>query len=436
MQGKPCTNLAATGAPPPIGWLWIARLFVPFSLGYFLSYFFRTINAVIAPSLAAEFNLTPASIGLLTSSYLLTFALMQIPVGLMVDRFGVRRVQACLLLFAALGAAGFAFARTLAELTLARGLIGVGVAGCLMVAFSAFVLWLPARSVPAMSGFLMAFGGLGAFAAGAPAEAVIAATGSWRPLFFGMAGAAIALSAIVFVTVPDRTAPRKASLLELLTGLGRVYTNRRFWDVAPLAITACGSAFALQGLWVGPWLMQVAGRRSQDVGVQLSAMGVALIAGSAACGPIAALAARMGLTLLQAVAAMGLIFILALSGLVLQWTSWSFSLWVTLAFLTNPLSMSYLALSQSFEGDMAARVNTGMNALVLTGSFFFQWAVGRTIEFWEPVSAGVYPARAFQVSFALVLCCVVLAWMWNMRSLVLKRRSDKAVRAPSKPQEH
>ncbi|MEO8136640.1 MAG: MFS transporter [Betaproteobacteria bacterium] len=395
-------------------------LFVPFALGYFLSYFFRNINAVIAPQLTAEFALDASSVGLLTSVYFLAFAGMQIPIGLMVDRFGPRRVQAALLMIAAAGATAFAFGRTLEELTIARGLIGAGVAGSLMVSFSAFVIWLPPERVPAASGFLMAFGGLGAFAAGAPTESFIAGGGAWRDLFLGLAAGTVAVASLIFLMVPDRATPREGTLRGLLSGLGKIYTDRLFWKVAPLSITTLGAGFALQGLWAGPWLMQVAHRDSHSVGIHLSVMAIALIVGSAACGSIVGLAARLGLSLLQAVAVLGIIFIAALTGLVLQLTSLSMFLWATIGFLTNPMAMTYLALSRRFPPGMAARVNTGINALVLIGSFLMQWSVGRIIVLWVPVAPGVYPAAAFQVSFGVVLGCVVLAWLWYVVSLAMQ----------------
>lgn len=406
----------------PAGRLLLARLFIPFALGYFLSYFFRTINAVIAPQLTAEFALTASSIGLLTSVYFLAFAGMQIPIGLMVDRFGPRRVQAGLLLLAAIGALGFGLGQTLGQLTLARGLIGAGVAGSLMVSFSAFVIWLPRERVPAASGFLMAFGGLGAFAAGAPTESFVAGGGAWRELFLGLSVVTVAVAGIVFITVPDHARQGQGSLSELLSGLGRIYTARVFWKVAPVTIAACGSAFALQGLWAGPWLMQVAHRDSHDVGIHLSVMAIAQIAGSVACGPIAALAARLGLSLLQAVAVLGFAFIAALAGLVLQLTDWSMALWATTSFLTNPMAMAYLALSHRFDPSMAARVTTGINAVVLIGSFLVQWLVGRMIVLWEPLSPGIYPAEAFRLSFGIVLGCVVLTWLWYVGALVTESR--------------
>ena len=120
--------------------LWL-RVFLPFALGYYLSYFLRNANAVIAPVLSGELSLSPADLGLLTSTYLLVFGAFQIPLGILLDRYGPRRVEAGLLLIAAAGAMLFALGRDLTELALARGLIGLGVSACLMASFKGFLQW-------------------------------------------------------------------------------------------------------------------------------------------------------------------------------------------------------------------------------------------------------------------------------------------------------
>ena len=148
----------------------LLRVFIPFALGYFLSYLFRTVNAVIAPDLVRDIGVDPASLGLLTSAYFLTFAAFQLPLGVLLDRYGPRRVEAVLLLFAAAGAFAFARAETLNGLLLGRALIGLGVSACLMAAFKAYTLWFPKEKWPLVNGFQMAAGGLGALAATAPVE--------------------------------------------------------------------------------------------------------------------------------------------------------------------------------------------------------------------------------------------------------------------------
>src|SRR5437763_8198607 len=107
-------------------------VFCPFAAGYFLSFFFRNVNAVIAKDLVAEFALTPADLGFLTSMYLLAFAAFQLPLGVLLDRYGPRRTVAALLCAAAAGAMAFALARDVAMLSIGRAVVGLGVSAGLM----------------------------------------------------------------------------------------------------------------------------------------------------------------------------------------------------------------------------------------------------------------------------------------------------------------
>ena len=120
----------------------IMTVLVPFGIGYYMSYLFRTVNAIISPQLVADVGLTPGDLGLMTSAYFITFALVQLPLGIILDRFGPRKVQAALLIVAAIGASLFAFGNDAITLAVGRGLIGIGVSGCLMAALKANVLWL------------------------------------------------------------------------------------------------------------------------------------------------------------------------------------------------------------------------------------------------------------------------------------------------------
>lgn len=390
----------------------ILLVFVPLSLGYLLSYLYRTINAALAPYLAAEFGLDASSLGLLTSTYLLAFGLMQVPLGLLIDRYGVRRVQAANLLVAAVGAALFALAEELALLMLARGLIGAGVAVSLMASFTSFVIWLPPQRVPLAIGFLMAFGGLGAMLAGAPVELLIQSLG-WRSLFYGLSLATLVAALAVLLLLPE--SPREAaSLRRLLAGLGQVYASRLFWRIVPLAILTCGTGFALQGLWAGLWLADVAGLARGSVALHLSVMASGLLIGSVACGPLAALASRWGFSLVHLVGLLAIAFLLALALLAGGLVALAMPLWFAVGFLINPLSLTYVVLVQSFEQAMAGRVNTAVNVLVILGSFVIQAALGGLLDLWATDAQGRYPAEAYASGFGglTLLGALALLWYW------------------------
>ena len=179
------------------------QVFLPFALGYFLSYLYRVINSVLAPDLAADIGVDPSGLGLLTSAYFITFAAFQLPLGVLLDRFGPRRIEAALLLAAACGAFVFAQSETLTGLIIGRGLIGFGVSACLMAAFKAFVIWFPKQQLPQVNGFQMAAGGLGALAATSPVEAALTVT-DWRGVFTLLAVLTLIVAAIIFFVVPEK----------------------------------------------------------------------------------------------------------------------------------------------------------------------------------------------------------------------------------------
>src|SRR5918999_5842101 len=147
----------------------IVVVFLPFAAGYFLSFFFRNVNAVISKDLSGEFELSPSDLGFLTSMYLLAFAAFQLPLGVLLDRYGPRRVVAALFCVAAAGAAIFATAQDFIWLSLGRALIGLGVSGGLMGAIKAFTLWFPLGRLATLNGLYLAAGGIGGGGGGAPA---------------------------------------------------------------------------------------------------------------------------------------------------------------------------------------------------------------------------------------------------------------------------
>ena len=231
----------------------LLRVFLPFALGYFLSYLYRTVNAIIAPDLVRDIGLDPASLGLLTAVYLLTFGLFQLPLGILLDRFGPRRVEAALLLVAALGAFIFSQATSLTGLITGRALIGLGVSACLMAAFKAFAIWFPPERLPLSNGIQMVSGGLGALAATTPVEAALQFT-DWRGVFHAVAVITLIAAAAVFLIVPEKEGSHSGETMgDQLKGIGSVFSSRFFWRIAPWAITAQAAYLGIFGLWSGPW---------------------------------------------------------------------------------------------------------------------------------------------------------------------------------------
>ena len=139
-------------------------------------------TAIPGEPISADLGLSTADLGFLTSVYLAGFALWQLPLGVMMDRYGPRRVEGVVLLLAVVGCVMFAMAGSFAELVAGRFLMGLGFSMCLMAPFTAYRKWFSPDKLPMVVGFHMAFGALGSALTGRPAEMIMMAAG-WRTLF-------------------------------------------------------------------------------------------------------------------------------------------------------------------------------------------------------------------------------------------------------------
>ncbi len=397
----------------PVARTTLLRLFLPFALGYFVSYLFRTVNAVIAPDLVADLGLSAADLGLLTSAYFLTFAAFQLPLGVLLDRFGSRRVEGVLLLFAAAGALQFSLAESLTGLIVGRALIGLGVSACLMAAFKAFSSWLPAERIPFANGVQMVSGGLGALAATTPVQSALRIT-DWRGVFMGLALIALSAAVVVYFIVPEQQQEQQnESIGEQLLGLRRVLTSGKFWQIAPWAFTAQAAYLSVQGLWSGPWLRDVAGLERDDVAQLLWWIAVAMIVGYFATGSLAERLARRGIRP-ATVASSGMSLFILVQLMLVFLPQYAKILWIGFGFFGTSCILAYAVLSQVFPRNLSGRCNTSLNLLVFVGAFSAQWLIGAIIGLWPVTASGGYAPAGYQAAFLVLIACQVLAagWYW------------------------
>lgn len=391
------------------------RVFLPFALGYYFSYLVRNVNAVIAPDLVGELGLTAASLGLLTSVYFFAFAAFQLPLGVLLDRYGPRRVEAVMLLFAAIGSVVFALSDSLAGLTMGRALLGLGVSAGLMAAFKANTLWIPPDRAAFVNGCVMTAGGLGALTATAPVEALLG-VGGWRGVFWVFALIA-ALAAVLIHTVVPRRAEEAAhgsgeTFADALRGVAQVFSSRVFWHVVPACTLAQAGFMSIQGLWLGPWFHDVAGMDQAGAAQRLLWVAVAMVAGFFTLGAIASRLVRHGVSTLWVAAGAFAAFMLTLLALLFVSVGWATPLWILFGYFGTCGVLFYPYLTARFPTRLSGRVITGLNVFTFGGAFLLQWGMGELIEFWPGGTPGSYLQEGYRAAFASVLLLQVLAFAW------------------------
>ena len=397
----------------------IGRVFLPFAAGYLLSYLFRTVNGPIGDRLIAEFHLNAAQLGLLTSAYFLTFSAFQLPLGILIDHFGPRRVQLVLCLVAACGALLFAVADNTPTLIAGRALIGLGTAGGLVAGLKALNSAVPHERLLVMNGFYVMCGGIGAMAGTYPVSWATAWLG-WRGTFVLLAGLTFLVSLAMAGVVPERqSAAKPEPWRETLRALGGIARTAAFWRLAPLSASVIGTAFAVHGLWAARWMSDVDGMARQSVTFELLAMGAGLTIGAATLGLLANRLRQHGVSMSTLFGGACATFLLIQIMILIHTEIPELVLWTCFAVFGAMTVLSYSMLADLFESGLIGRANSALNVLHLTAAFVLQLSLGAIANHWAPNVFGQYPIVAYRAAFALPIALQVLALGWFVLSPVL-----------------
>lgn len=412
----------AAPAAAPTGPRLLAAVFLPFAAGYYVSFLFRNVNSVVFPELTQAFDLSPGTLGLLTSVYFLTFAGAQLPLGMLMDRYGPRRVNATMLLVAALGGVVFAMAAGLPALLFGRALIGLGVAVCLMSAMTAFVLWFPLERMATLVGWMLLVGALGALSATQPVEIALRVF-DWRTLFMVLSGLAVGASLAIFLFVPEKPAPAPGGTLRRqIAVVATIFRARGFWSIGLAAVFVQGVAIGLLGLWAGPWMRDVAGLDRAAMAQNLLFAAGAFGVGGVLSGSLSDRLTRRGVPPLATYLAGCVACSVAMIPIVLGYGAGSLLYWMVFMGLAPAGTLSYPLLAARFPREMTGRVVTALNMVTFLLAFGVQYGVGAIIDLW-PVIDGRYAVDGYRTAFALcwVLQIAAVAWLAYAERGTLRR---------------
>ena len=413
----------------PISRRWI--IFFLAALLFLLSQFYRASMAVIFPALTSEMALDARNLGAISAAFFYAFALMQLPIGLYLDRLGARLTMTLLTLVAVAGAVLFARARSAEGLIVARALLGIGMACNLMGTLKLITLWFGPLRFATLSALVVTVGTIGNLAAATPLVLLVEAVG-WRAGFQLLAALTALLALVFFLVVrdgPDAGATAAPGVAKrggtLFSAFQALFAEKDYWIISMGTFCRYGVYAAVQALWAGPYLIRAIGVSPMAAGNLLFLMSIGMAVGCPFSGWLSDVALKSrkvvvvgGLAgMLSALAILSLLK--AGAGLGLLGT-----LFFGFGFFSGAGQIMYAHIKERMPLAYAGTAMTGINFFTMAGVAFFLQGLGGLLQRSDPGTA--MGAGAFRGAFGFCCACLLLAAiLYLFTHETLARRSSR-----------
>ncbi len=381
-------------------------VFAIFAVGYLLSSLLRGVTAALAPAFSAEFHLDPEELGLLAGAYFASFALLQLPMGAWIDRYGSRLILLASLSVAAVSCFLFSAARSFGWLVWARVLTGVGVSACLIAPLTAARLWTTASEQQRINAWMLMSGAFGLVLGTLPAEGLSSRMG-WRALFIAV-GVLFTVVALLVAVLTPKQEIKPATGRSLLGDYGAVLRSPYTFAIGPLGLLNYSILVAVQTLWVGPWLTSLGGLSSREAATKLMYINgimlvVFLVMGylSPKINKSADDAERILRTCVPA--SITFLFLIAYLGADAGW--WMFAGYCIVAW---PLSVTHPLVGQRFAPSIAGKAIAFFNLLLFAGVFFWQFGFGVMVT---KLRLSIGTPDAYRVSMLLLAVLSLVGYL-------------------------
>lgn len=381
-------------------------LLAVFAAGYLLSSLLRGVTAALAPYFTQEFAVTPAELGLLAGSYFASFALMQLPMGMLLDRYGVRLVLVWSLTLAAISCVLFAIATSFQGLFWARLLSGIGVSACLIAPLTAARLWTAAALQQRVNSWMLMSGALGLLLGTLPSESVADIFG-WRTLFVAISVFFAVVAGLIAVFAPRK---QQASQMKggAIAGYAPIIASQFTWKIGALGLLNYAILVAVQTLWIGPWLTEVSGETTRGASIGLLYVNTLMLLIFLVMGYISPKIIKSAddaeILLRRLVpASIAVLIWIAVLGADAQW--YHFAIYCAAAW---PLSVTHPLVGQRFSPEEAGRAIAFFNLLLFVGVFAWQWSFGLVVTSFTP-SMGL--EGSYQLALAILAALSIIGYM-------------------------
>ncbi|MET4699788.1 MFS family permease [Constrictibacter sp. MBR-5] len=403
--------------------------FLTLAAGYHLSYLYKCSGALLGDHLRLAFTLSPEQLGLIGAVHFLLFALVQIPAGVLLDRYGAGHIQSALLVIAGIGSALCASSDNWIMLLTGRALIGVGVSGALLAGLRWIAQCCPPNRLALANGVLVALGTMGAVSATVPLEWVLDAVG-WRGVFGGLALVALLLAICVHTTIEDR--PPSNSRRMPTANLKAVLCDRTFLRVAPLSASCLGTAWAFQSLWAAPWLADVEKMPRDLVVGHMLIMACGLVCGALFLGLAAHRLRSVGVRTIDVLAGAALLFVMLEGSILFRVAPPTYVTWGAIGAFGSISVLSFTVMSERFCLNGLGSANALLNLMHMLTAFGMQWVMGAIVGQWQPDVGGHYPAPAYLAALSIALTVQLVAFAWfAFLPAVWRTRDDQRAPQPA-----
>ena len=391
-------------------------VFLVFALAYFFSTLVRAITATLSPTLTQELGLNARDLGLLAGGYFFGFSLTQLPLGRWLDRHGPRRVLLAFLLVAVLGCLAFAQATSFSGLLLARVLCGIGLSACLMAPLTGYRRWFDPSTQLRTNSWMLMTGSLGMVAATLPVQWLVPIWG-WRALFVAMAVCIVLVMLGIRWLVPDwthRTSAQPSPRQGTDDGSYRaIWRSRYFWRMVPIGFFSYGGMVAIQTLWAGPWMTQVAGWTAMEAATGLFVINLCMLVSFWLMGWVTPTLSRKGLRVDQLIAWGLPLSLLVFSAVVLVGPAAGDAAALMLAAFcvsSTLVSLAQPAIGMAFPSELAGRALSAYNLVIFAGIFVVQWGIGLGVDL--ALGLGLDKPVAYQSAFGAFGLLSWLSWVF------------------------
>jgi len=388
-------------------------IFISLSAIYFFSIVHRVGISVVAEGMISEFSSTATLTGLMSSAYFWSYAAAQIPVGIALDRTGVRNTIGVFGILAIAGNLIFALGATISIVTIGRALVGFGVGGFYVSCLKALAKYFDPARFATLTGLLTALGNFGAFFASAPLALISVNLGGWRPAYLVIFAAMTFFIALSWVALRHEPREEKIEKRSVFNDLKTVFSYKQFLLIMMIPFLGYGVYISFQGLWVGPFLADVYGFDTATIGFFLTFISIGFIISSPLGGYLSDKVLQRRRPVLMTGLGMSLVFWLVLitSGGTLS-PIYLITMFLLIGFATGFIYVFMSMSKELFPAKISGVGIASFNQFNFIGGGFYEFFMGFVLDLTYGGAMGfpgyqlVFIISAISVGIAMVLTLV------------------------------